>query len=115
MLTLKAGFDMHGQKSLACKATLMQICGSLPKDPVLLSAPLHHDGCSMVNCDVRVDPSIVLLVCRGRELNRLQQVVYHPAFQANPLASIMNHLQATLPSPKPHQAVRPVKKKKSGN
>jgi len=50
----------------------------------------------------------------GRELNRLQQVVYHPAFQANPLASIMNHLQAALPSPKPHQAVRAVKTKKSG-
>lgn len=35
------------------------------------------------------------------ETRRMQQVLAHPDFQANPLAAIRNHLAATLPEPAP--------------
>ncbi|DBA71638.1 TPA: hypothetical protein ACH3X2_001097 [Trebouxia sp. C0005] len=35
------------------------------------------------------------------ETTRMQQVLAHPDFQANPLAAIRNHLAATLPEPAP--------------
>ncbi|KAL3131159.1 hypothetical protein ABBQ38_000464 [Trebouxia sp. C0009 RCD-2024] len=38
------------------------------------------------------------------ETQRLQQVLAHPEFQANPLAAIKNHLAATLPEPAPPKA-----------
>lgn len=42
--------------------------------------------------------------CRQLETQRLQQVLAHPEFQANPLAAIKNHLAATLPEPAPPKA-----------
>ncbi|DBA84143.1 TPA: hypothetical protein ACH3X1_006616 [Trebouxia sp. C0004] len=43
------------------------------------------------------------------ETTRMQQVLAHPDFQANPLAAIRNHLAATLPEPAP---VKPQSKHK---
>lgn len=41
------------------------------------------------------------LTCRQVETQRMQQVLAHPDFQANPLAAIKSHLAATLPDPVP--------------
>ncbi|KAI8465301.1 MAG: hypothetical protein J3K34DRAFT_396195 [Monoraphidium minutum] len=38
------------------------------------------------------------------EAHRLQQVLEHPSYQADPLAAITHHLQATLPPPPPAKA-----------
>ena len=40
------------------------------------------------------------------EAPRLQQVLAHPQFQANPLAAVASHLAATLPPPPPPPAAR---------
>ena len=42
-----------------------------------------------------------LVWCSQVETRRMQQVLAHPDFQANPLAAIRNHLAATLPEPAP--------------
>jgi len=42
-----------------------------------------------------------LVWCSQVETTRMQQVLAHPDFQANPLAAIRNHLAATLPEPAP--------------
>ena len=39
--------------------------------------------------------------CRNQESERMQQVLSHPQFQADPLAAIASHLEATLPPPPP--------------
>jgi hypothetical protein len=38
-------------------------------------------------------------LCRNEESERLQQVLQHPTFQADPLAAIASHLEATMPPP----------------
>lgn len=38
-----------------------------------------------------------------KEAPRMQQVMQHPQFQANPIAAIASHLSATLPPPPPPQ------------
>lgn len=56
---------------------------------------------------------------RQVETTRMQQVLAHPEFQANPLAAIRNHLAATLPEAVPvkpqnkqqQQSRRPKQKK----
>lgn len=48
----------------------------------------------------------MLRLCRQLETDRMQQVLAHPQYMANPLAAIKNHLEATLPAaalPKPQQ------------
>lgn len=50
-----------------------------------------------------------LVWCSQVETTRMQQVLAHPDFQANPLAAIRNHLAATLPEPAP---VKPQSKHK---
>lgn len=40
------------------------------------------------------------------EAPRLQAVLAHPQFQANPLAAVASHLAATLPPPPPKPAAR---------
>jgi len=42
-----------------------------------------------------------LMWCSQVETTRMQQVLAHPDFQANPLAAIRSHLAATLPEPAP--------------
>ena len=47
-----------------------------------------------------------VVCCRQLETDRMQQVLAHPQYMANPLAAIRNHLEATLPAaapPKPPQ------------
>jgi hypothetical protein len=41
------------------------------------------------------------LSCSNEESERLQQVLQHPTFQADPLAAIASHLAATMPAPPP--------------
>ena len=38
-------------------------------------------------------------LCSNEESERLQQVLKHPQFQADPIAAIASHLQATMPPP----------------
>lgn len=40
------------------------------------------------------------------ETARLQQVLTHPQFQANPLAAVVSHLAATVPAAPPKPAAR---------
>lgn len=40
------------------------------------------------------------------ETARLQQVLTHPQFQANPLAAVVSHLTATVPAAPPKPAAR---------
>lgn len=51
--------------------------------------------------------------CRDRETARLQQVLVHPQFQADPVAAVTAHLAATLPPPPP--APKPVRKQQPGS
>ncbi len=39
-----------------------------------------------------------LLVYRAKESERMQKVLKHPDFQANPILAVTKHLQATLPA-----------------
>lgn len=50
---------------------------------------------------------------QARETRRMGAVLAHPRFQADPLASIANHLSATLPQPE--VAPRPRKASVSGS
>jgi hypothetical protein len=50
------------------------------------------------------------------ETHRLQAVVDHPSFKADPLAAIAHHLQATLPPPpKPKGGAAGGKQQPKGN
>lgn len=46
--------------------------------------------------------------CRDRETARLQQVLVHPQFKADPVAAVTAHLAATLPPPP--RAPKPARK-----
>lgn len=43
------------------------------------------------------------------------QVLQHPAFAADPLAALRNHLEATLPEAPPAAAVKPAAKREPGS
>ncbi|KAF5839988.1 hypothetical protein DUNSADRAFT_18148 [Dunaliella salina] len=40
-----------------------------------------------------------------QESSRMQQVLKHPVFKANPLQAITNHLKATLPAAPPPESL----------
>lgn len=75
-----------------------------------------HEHCTDVHAqpdERHVNPSHsaglrwpMLRLCRQLETDRMQQVLAHPQYMANPLAAIKNHLETTLPAavlPKPQQ------------
>ena len=74
-----------------------------------------HSGAADAHPPSHPDAAIRALPSQAREkvaeveTQRLQAVLQHPQFQANPLAAVASHLAATLPAAPPPPSTGPQK------
>ena len=110
------GMELGGRRP-ACRTLLLPLCTAQAETAAICRPPAQAETVAWwPECNSAPDPMAMSgdhAACRDRETERLQQVLVHPQFAADPVAAVTAHLAATLPPPPP--APKPARKQQPGS